>query len=390
MIASSRHVVVVGAGVFGAAAALELARRGWSVTLVDRGPVPHPEASSTDVSKLARMEYGSDLLYHELAEEALEGWDRWNREWPRPLFHEDGLLVLRSGAMTPGSFELESWKALRDRGHRAERLDGAGISRRFGAWRTAPDDDGFFNPRAGWVESGAVVERLVALGRAEGVRPVSAAVRTLALEGTRVTGVEIEGGETLRADEVLVAAGAWTPSLLPSLAGVLEAVAQPVLLFRPDDPRPFSTPAFPPWAFDIARTGWYGFPALADGRVKVGHHGEGERVDPHVRGELPDGHEERCRAFLRDRLPGLAEAPLAGSRVCLYCDAFDGDLLVARDPDRGGLTVASGGSGHAFKFAPLLGALAADALEGRENRWSHRFRWRAPAERHREEARFDG
>ena len=38
--------------------------------------------------------------------------------------------------------------------------------------------------------------------------------------------------------------------------------------------------------------------------------------------------------------------------------------LLARDPDRPRLTVAAGGSGHAFKFAPVLGDLIADAVLG--------------------------
>jgi glycine/D-amino acid oxidase-like deaminating enzyme len=98
--ASPGHVVVVGGGVFGAAGALELRSRGWSVTLLDPHALLYHGASSTDVSKLVRMDYGSDVFYHELAEAALEGWDHWNATWPVPVFHEDGLLVLSRGPMS--------------------------------------------------------------------------------------------------------------------------------------------------------------------------------------------------------------------------------------------------------------------------------------------------
>lgn len=111
-------------------------------------------------------------------------------------------------------------------------------------------------------------------------------------------------------------------------------------------------------------------------------------MQPDERGEVDTGHLERARSFLRVAIPRLADAPLVGSRVCLYCDSFDGDFLIDRDPEREGLVVASGGSGHAFKFAPLLGELVADAVEGRENRWSVRFRWRGVGGARTEEARF--
>ena len=53
------RILVIGAGMFGVTAALELKKRGHEVTLIDPGPLPHPEASSTDISKVVRPDYGS-------------------------------------------------------------------------------------------------------------------------------------------------------------------------------------------------------------------------------------------------------------------------------------------------------------------------------------------
>ncbi len=392
MTSRSPRVVVVGGGVFGAATALELRTRGWAVTLLDPHPLPYEEASSTDVSKVIRMDYGSDAFYHEFAERALEGWDRWNVEAGRRLYHEDGFLVLARGPMTPGGFEHESWRVLNERGYRTERVAGDTLRRRYPAWRDGVYVDGYFNPRAGWAESGAVVEWLITRGRSAGVEvradAISGEGNLLLGPGGRVRGVRTREGVELGAEVVVVCAGAWTPVLLPWLSDRLTAVAQPVLYLGVEEPDTFAPGVFPPWAADIAGSGWYGFPALPDGRVKVGHHGRGRRVQPDERGEVDTGHLERARSFLREAIPRLADAPLVGSRVCLYCDSFDGDFLIDRDPEREGLVVASGGSGHAFKFAPLLGELVADAVEGRENRWSVRFRWRGVGGARTEEARF--
>lgn len=53
---------------------------------------------------------------------------------------------------------------------------------------------------------------------------------------------------------------------------------------------------------------------------------------------------------------------------------------------------AAGDSGHGFKFAPVLGGIISDAVEGRENPWLHRFRWRdiSTVTLGKEEARFHG
>jgi len=63
---------------------------------------------------------------------------------------------------------------------------------------------------------------------------------------------------------------------------------------------------------------------------------------------------------------------------------------IDRDPDREGLAVACGGSGHGFKVAPLLGPIIADVLEERPNRHAERFAWRERGRVVSEQARHDG
>lgn len=399
MNADPHDVLVVGAGVFGTAAALELRGRGHDVTLLDPGPIPHPEASSTDVSKMVRMDYGSDVFYHELAEDAMAGWDGWNAMWPRPLYHESGFLVLSAGPMEPGGFEHDSFRVLRERGYDPPRIDGTSLAERYPAWAPGAYPDGYLSVRGGWAESGEVVRRLATACVDAGVTvregmaaslETEPSTATAASTPSRVTGVRTTTGDTLHAETTLVCAGAWTPTLLPWLSDVMWATAQPVLHFAPDDPERYRAPDFPPWAADIAGSGWYGFPALPDGRLKVAHHGAGRRVDPRGRGEVSDEHVDRTRAFFRRALPGLADAPVVGRRICLYCDTFDGDLWIDRDEQRDGLVVAAGGSGHAFKFAPVLGLLIANAVEGVDDPRLSRFARREPGPTRTEEARFDG
>jgi hypothetical protein len=66
-------------------------------------------------------------------------------------------------------------------------------------------------------------------------------------------------------------------------------------------------------------------------------------------------------------------------------NAYRGDT--DRDPDRAGLVVAAGDSGHGFKFAPVLGPLIADVVERRPNAWAPRFAWRARVADGKEAAR---
>ena len=383
--AGAPDVLIVGGGVFGASAAVQLRARGASVLLVDPGPLPHPDASSTDISKLVRADYGSDDLYTSLMLEAFRGWRELNVWSGQNLFHETGVLILSEGPMEPGSFERESFDLLGRHGRELERLDAQAIHADFPAWREGAYADGYFNVEGGWAESGRVVRALLDRAISEGV---------VVREGKRIApidlsrgepGVRTIDGEEISAGHVVLAAGPFTPVLLPELADRLVPIAQSIFHFAPKDPAQFSTPTFAPWAADIGRTGWYGFP-FHEGVVKVANHGRGREVDPAAPRAVPEGTEEMFRKFFARALPGLADAPVVRSRVCLYCDSFDGDFFIDRHPERSWLTVAAGGSGHAFKFAPLLGRWIADVAGGASHP-VNRFRWRRRAERRYEDAR---
>lgn len=373
-----RSIVIVGAGVFGLTAAWELSLRGWQVVVIDPGPVPRPSAASTDISKVVRADYGGDELYTAMAETALTGWNLWNERWGEALYHQDGFLVLSTDRLQAGRFEYDSLALLERRGHRLERLRADERATRFPAWSVEHYPDGYFNPRAGWVESGRVAARLAVEARAAGARLLEGVgCERLLEQADRIVGVQTIDGSELRADAVLVAAGAWTPAFLPDLGEVMWAVGQPVVHFRVDDPAAWQAPRFPVWAADIGRSGWYGFPALDDGTLKMANHGPGRRLHADDPRTVPPEAVAQFRAFVDQRLPALADEPIVATRLCLYCDTFDGDFWIAPDPARTGLVVAAGDSGHAFKFAPVLGALIADAIEEKQNLWSQRFRWRA-------------
>jgi glycine/D-amino acid oxidase-like deaminating enzyme len=335
------------------------------------------------------MDYGSDAFYAELAWQSLQGWRAWNREWGQTLYHEVGILLLSREGLERGGFEAESFDLLRRRGVPLERLDAARRAERFPAWAGASYADGYFNPWAGFAESGRVMARLVDLAADAGVLlRQGRRCRRLLEAGSRVAGIELDDASTIRADTVVVAAGAWTPVLLPHLERFMWPTAQPVVHLRPADPRPFDGRHFPVWCADIARTGWYGFPLTASGVLKFGHHGPGRRLGPGEPLQLLPEEQERLARFAAQTFPQLAGATVAASRLCLYCDSWDGNFLIDHDPQRPGLCVAAGGSGHGFKFAPVLGAIIADVVEGQANPQARRFAWRSPGTRTLEQARF--
>src|SRR5437588_12441030 len=117
-----QKTIVVGAGVNGVVAAIELRKRGHEVALVDPGPLPHPLAASTDISKAVRAAYGRDEEYTALAEQSREIWRQWNVAFGVEFYHEIGFLFMRQRPMQPGHVGYESFTLLAQRGHRVARI----------------------------------------------------------------------------------------------------------------------------------------------------------------------------------------------------------------------------------------------------------------------------
>ncbi len=391
---SSSDFLVVGAGIFGVTTALSLRSRGYGVTLIDPGPLPYALAASTDVSKVVRMEYGTNRQYMRMVIRAIEGFHRWNEQFGETLYHETGVLAAAKTYMEKSEFVNDSYRMLLEEGQSPERLSGEEITRRFPAWTTGAYVDGFYNPRGGYAESGRVVGKLVEQAMAAGVevRPGQTADQFLMSNG-RVQGMRTREGATFGSDHTVLAAGSWTPWLLPEMQSVMDATGHPIFHLSPKDPAPFTAPEFVVFFGDTALTGWYGFPMLREGIVKISRHGIG--VSLHPEKDERTVYEEdfrQLRIFLEETFPELLDAEITYTRRCLYNDTLDENFWIDHHPEKEGLSLATGGSGHGFKFGPVLGDLIADVVEDKPNEWAELFKWRdlSPDTTGQEASRYHG
>jgi len=372
------NAIVVGAGINGVTAAIELKKRGHKVSLVDPGPLPHPLAASTDISKAVRAAYGADEDYTTLAERSIQLWREWNQEFGVELYHEVHFLFLRQRTMQPGDFEYESFELLKKRGHNVQRVDSRVLRERFPAWNAEQYPDGFLDLEAGYAESGRVVTQLIEHAKILGIElREGSRFSVLDEHSGRVRGVMLEGEGLLEADAVIMAVGAWTPSLLPFTKNFFRATGHAVFHLKPHQQELFEPERFPVFGADLSSTGFYGFPLGREGVVKIARHGPGRQMSPDSPEAVVTTEEETMmREFLAETFPALADAPVVYSRICFYCDTHDGDFWIAPDPERAGLVVAAGDSGHGFKFAPVLGEIIADAVEDKKHPLLEKFRWR--------------
>ncbi|MGW4897789.1 NAD(P)/FAD-dependent oxidoreductase [Kitasatospora sp. NPDC004240] len=391
------EAVVVGAGVIGSAIALELARTGRQVVVVDKaGAAGHGSTGAS--SAIIRFNY-STFDGVATAWEAQHLWTSWpdhlrvTGRSPLAGFHRTGAVLLDSPAVAPSEVT-----ALFDRaGVPYERWDGPTLRRRLPGidpgryWPPKPvDDEAFFagpagelgalyTPDAGFVDDPQLAaqnlaDTAVGLGaRFLFHRTVTAVER----DAGRVTGIVLADGARIAAPLVVNAAGPWSGGL-NRLAGVGGDFTIGVRPLR-EEVHQVSAPSVHdggpgPVVADLD-LGTY-LRAAPGGHLLVGGtQPDCDRPewidDPDDADPRPTAHRFRTqvtRAARRFPAIGVPNRPLGTAGVY---DVADDWTPVYDRTALDGYYVAMGTSGNQFKNAPLVGRFLATLIDAVESGHDH-------------------
>lgn len=217
MVSSNPSYLIVGAGVFGVSTAYHLIQKypNASVTLVDRDAYDADSrvAASWDWNKVVRADY-DDKVYCRLALEAQEIF-KSDPLW-QPYFHQTGVYwTCRSDY---AQNVITNHKEL-GRHEDIIALPVAEARKLYGGLFDNADYTGvkevLVNRASGWAAAGDALRAVTKKCLELGVKYVTADVATLDFDGRGTcTGVKTRSGQTLSATHVIVAAGAFTPTLL--------------------------------------------------------------------------------------------------------------------------------------------------------------------------------
>lgn len=365
----SGHVAVVGAGVFGAFTALALRRRGLKVTLFDSYGPGNSRSSSGGETRVIRTIYGGKDLYTGLAREARDAWRECETRWRQRVYTENGVLWMVAGESPNAAYVTDSLPHLTERGIPFERLEQSELEVRYPVLRTSGISWAVLEPEAGFLLS----RRACALAVAEFVEAGGAyrlaEVAPGPLIAGRMDGLKLSDGSTFSCGAMVFACGPWLPALFPKRLGPHFAVTrQEVVFFGPPagDGR-FSESAFPVW-LDVGERMIYGIPGNESRGFKVADDTREAPFDPTYGDRIVSPETiASLREAVSKRFPVLSGAPVVETRVCQYENTVDKDLLLDRVPGTSNAWILGGGSGHGFKFGPVLGERAAETVLGRRD-----------------------
>jgi len=355
-------VAIVGLGAMGSMAAWRLASRGARVFGFDRYDPPHSMGSSHGQSRIIRSAYYEGPGYVPLVRESFSLWRSLEEESGESILTMTGALMIG-----PPDSELVAGSLLSARKWRLQHaeLSPADVHKRFPRYRLRDDEIAVYDIAAGFVRPEKAVA--AALARA---RELGAEVHTSTAVEHVQAGVVRAEGRTWQAGHIIVCAGAWNATgLAPGLDMQLEVTRQCMVWFRPRTPALHTPEAAPVFVHGTSGSAIhaYGFPSVDGETVKIGVSSESgpqhpDRIDRTVnKADL-----DEAALYVKMALPDLDPTPVR-SVVCLQENSPDRHFVVG--PLSPGITILAGFSGHGFKFAPVIGDIAADlALEGRTQR----------------------
>jgi sarcosine oxidase/L-pipecolate oxidase len=413
MTSKDSKILIVGGGTFGLSTGLWLLRnRFTNVTIIDSHALPSDISAGNDINKIIQSCYSEGKSFtNSLAIEALEGWQSDAVFYPH--FHETGIAY-----STLKHKDSEEYKELlsvvdvakkHNRTVKFKKLETRDDYRSIAPQLTGDLKEwkGFYQEKeCGWahakdalISAGKEIQRL-------GGKYVVGEVTGLAYDdtNTKVVGCKYGSGNEIRADKVIISAGASSVKILDFkdqllakcwCVGHLKLTEEEARLFK-DMP-----------VIDNAEKGFFFEPDLVKNELKVcnefpgyTHYTSSETRDaddsiPIYKRQIPKEAEQAMRLLIAETLPQFKDRPLVEAKICWCTDTPDRNFLICEHPDYdGSLVLATGDSGHGFKHMPSIGKyiarLVAYGPAALDDEKRHKWRWRPETASDRVQDRYGG
>jgi N-methyl-L-tryptophan oxidase len=353
-------VIITGAGSMGMAAGYFLSKSGKKTLLLDSFNPPHNKGSHHGETRIIRHAYGEGEEYVPLALKAQKLWNDLAKVTGKQLFLQTGVLNV---GYENTEFIQNIISSSKTHLLPLEILDSSEVNKRWPGITLPNNYLGCFEPTSGVLKCEECIEAYRELAEQHGATILTnSKVKELSVHNERVT-VKTEN-QTFSADALVVSAGAWSGNLLSKLDLnlPLNPVRKTFAWFEASEDL-YNYKHFPAFSFESSQGLYYGFPSIDGSGLKVGRHDGGESINPDEAmrgfGELEEDTTD-LRQFLHNYMPSTQQ--LKYGKTCMYTLTPDEDFIIDLHPNYPNVAIASGFSGHGFKFSSVVGQILSELI----------------------------
>ncbi len=312
---------------------------------------------------MIRKAYFEDPSYVPLLLRAYDLWRELEQRTGEELLRITGLLMVGHEA---AEVITGARQAAREHNLPLESLTAPQIRARYPMLRVQDDEIGVYEPDGGVLDPEKSVEAHLQDAAAAG-----AELRfETPMESWEATDdgfiVRLDDGATVESRALVLSLGPWFKDALEKL-GIETRIQRNIQAWFTPATNDYAAGRFPPFLLD--RQGLlsplYGFPDFGDG-VKAAFHAYGDLTEiAQLEREIDLERDiAPITRAMEEWMPGASRS-FRAARPCPYTLTPDHHFVVDRHPQHPRLILCGGFSGHGFKFAPVIGEIAAElALEG--------------------------
>ena len=356
-------VIVIGVGSMGSSACYQIAKQGHSVLGLEQFDIPHEMGSHTGQSRIIRKAYFEHPNYVPLLERAYQNWQTLEQEISNQIYFKTGLLyfgpnnhmLIKGTQKSAIKYSIE-----------VNELSQVEQLRKFPQFKIPESYTNLIEVDAGFVTP----ERAI-LSFTKQALKYKAEIHTKekTLEWSKKDGIiQVKTNKQIyKCKKLVLSTGAWT-SKFSNLKN-LKVTRQIMALTQPKNLSMFELNYFPCWTFaDPSVNGiYYGFPSLPSSfekptGIKFAHHTKGKLSDPDIVNKNVSKEEEKTLIEAIKKFIPKGVETITGTKTCLYTYSPDEDFILDFYDNNEDVIIASGFSGHGFKFASVIGEILSELV----------------------------
>ncbi|WP_223881198.1 N-methyl-L-tryptophan oxidase [Nesterenkonia ebinurensis] len=347
----------MGVGTMGSQALWQLATRGCDVTGYEQYNLAHTQGAAGGETRLFRTIQVEDSGYVPIAKRADEIYRQLEKESGKRIRDLTGALIMGSSSSGDMKSAIDASNANPDGTELFSRKES---KKKFPEYELDKDDISILDKGGGIIYSENAIRQATGLAVSSGAKLREGTV-VQALEETS-RGVKVVSTEGIEQyDSVVVTTGAWMAQIVPEVQDWIRPRRLVSMWFSPKKERKLSSML--PY-LRVRPTYSYGLPSPDGKSMKLGlETSEVDEVKFPQGNEyiVPDSIYEEFSRLIESYHPALSHGP---KKVQSYYESYTPTEYeyIGPHPESNKILIASGFSGHGFKFSPAIGEIISDLI----------------------------